>query len=142
MPDESTPPETGKRRAPQKKMSADDRARLLEILKLPSARVNGKIDAPAVAALTGLSYQQVIAVIRKDRYLHAQVAEANPDSVATSEADAMDAPAHAAPGGMFISNEDFERAQALFRQQKKLDKGRLGGTRHGRKDGRTGGPPG
>jgi len=56
MPDESTPPETGKRRAPQKKMSADDRARLLEILKLPSARVNGKIDAPAVAGLAGLSY--------------------------------------------------------------------------------------
>lgn len=121
MPDESTPTEPGKRRAPQKKMSDDDKAKLAEILKLPVARVNGKIDIPSVAALTGFSYQQIYGFIRSDRYWHAQLAEVDGGKLQASEANHVDGDPPADPNaGILMTPTQFSEYQAMIRQQRKM----------------------
>lgn len=109
-----------KRRTPQKKMTDEDKATLIEILKRPDARVDGKIHIPTIAAMTGLTYNQITRVVDSDPYFKAQKGEVNPGKVVPTEADLIDPPASLVPMGVTISQDDFERMRALFRQQKKM----------------------
>lgn len=108
----------GRRRKPQRKLTDADRAALLEVLKRADIRVEGKIDLPMVAKLTGLTYGQVYNFVRSDRYWHAQVAEADVGKLEKDEAELMDS--DEPPTGVVISNAQFDQYQALIRQGKKM----------------------
>lgn len=119
MPENESPaPAPERRRAAQRKLTAADKAALVEVLKRPDVRVDGKIDVKTVATLTGLSYGQVYAFVRSDRYWHAQVAEADPGRIAPSEIDQIDAPAAAHP--VLLTDGQISEYQSLLRQQKKM----------------------
>lgn len=110
-----------RRRAPQKKMTDADKATLVEILKRPDVRVDGKIHIQTVADLTGLSYQQVYGFVRSNRYWAAQVAEATPDKLVPTEADQIDSDPLTDPAtGVTISNAQFEEYRAMIRQNRKM----------------------
>jgi hypothetical protein len=119
---EEKPPEAitndGKRRRThQRKLTDADKVALIEVLKRPDVRVNGKLDVTTVARMTGLSYGQVYAFIRSDRYWHAQVAEADVGKIVATENEQIDT---AIPVGITISNAQFEEYRALIRQNKKM----------------------
>lgn len=121
MPDESTTPESPKRRVPQKKLSDEDKAKLLEILKSPAARVNDKIDIPSIAALTGISYAQIYNFIRSDRFWHSQVAEVDGGKLQATENVQVDSDPPADPNaGVLVSPTQFAEYQAMIRQQRKM----------------------
>lgn len=109
-----------RRRAPQKKMTAEDKAALLEMLKRPDVRVDGKVDIPTVARMTGLSYQAVYGFIRSDRYWHAQVNEVDVGKLAVTEANLVDSDSADPPTGVTVSNAQFEEYRAMIRQQHKM----------------------
>lgn len=120
MSGEPEPGESGKpARKQQTKLTADDRAKIEELCRRPDIRKeNGELDVPAIARISGATYQQVIGVVRKNKYLHAQVAEVNPDSVKATEADLIDG--ELPPGGIFITDDQLKEYQALIRQNKRM----------------------
>lgn len=106
------------RRARQKKLSEDDKKALLEVLKRPDVRVDGKIDVGIVAKMTGLTYGCVYSFIRSDSYWHAQVGEADVSKITPTDADLVD-PGEP-PTGITISNAQMEEYRALVRQNRKM----------------------
>lgn len=108
---------SGQRRA-QRKLSAEDKTALAEILKRDDVRVDGKIHIPTVVKMTGLSYGQIYSFVRSDRYLHAQVGEADVSKLATSESDLVDN--DEIPTSVTISNQQFDEYRALIRQNRKM----------------------
>lgn len=117
MSDESAQPV--KRRARQNKMTEDDKAKLLEILKRDDVRMNGKLHLPTVANLTGLTYAQVYGFVRAQPYWAAQVGEANPGKLIPSEADQVDNDDETETG-ITISDAQFREYQAMIRQNRKM----------------------
>lgn len=93
MPDETfqggTMPQPSTR-APQKRLSDKDRAVLLELLKRPDVRVDGKIHVATVCRLTGISPGTIYSFLRSDRYLQAQLKDVTPDKLVPDEADQID----------------------------------------------------
>lgn len=119
---EDQPPaaaETRKPRAYQKKLTDADRDALRAILRRPEARVNGRIHVATVCRLTGLSQAVVYSFMRREPYFHAEVAESNPGTVAPTE-DELINPKHSPPPGIMMSPDDFAKAQAILRQQRKM----------------------
>lgn len=108
-----------RKRTPQRKMTDADKKTLAEILQREDVKVDGKIHIPTVEKLTGLTYQTIYGFIKKLPYLAAQLAEANPGKLVPTEAEIIDPP-EPPSNTVTVSREEFERAQALFRQQKKM----------------------
>lgn len=132
VPDETPPAETGeqttKRRACQKRMTEADIAQLNDLLKRPECRVDGKIHIATVCRLTGLTYNQVRKFISKDPYVEAQLGNVEPDKIVPQESELIN-PTNQPPAGVLMSPQDFAKAQALLRQQRKMvakDWGALG----------------
>lgn len=106
-----------RRRRAQQKLTDAGKAALIEILKRPDVRVDGKIDVTTVAKISGLSYGQVYGFIRSDRYWHAQVGEADVGKLEPTEADQADSEPSV---GVTVSNAQFEEYRALIRQNRKM----------------------
>lgn len=117
---DAMPPEK-KRRAPQRKLTDADKSVLIEILKRPDVRVDGKIDIPTIAKLTGFTYAAVYGFISSDRFLHAQLAEVDSGKLIPAESDLIDSnPPADPPTGITISNAQFEEYRSMIRQQRKM----------------------
>lgn len=101
-------------------MTDDDKVRLRELLLRPDMRVNGKISVSMAMKMTGLSYNAIMGFMRRDPYLHAQVAEANPGKLVPEENELIDAAVPAVQGGMMITKDEWDKAQAVLRQQRKM----------------------
>lgn len=113
------PEETTSTRKPRKRLSAESRAQLIELFKREDLRTaQGKLDIPTIAKLTGASYQQVLYAARGDPYWHSQVSESDPSKQEPDETDLIDPPKP--PGGVFITDDDFAKYQAILRQQQKM----------------------
>lgn len=118
---DDAPPETpGTRRRPHKKMTDADKAILADILRRPDVLVEGKIHIRTVEKITGLSYQQIYGFIQNDRYLAAQLAQADPGRLVPGEEDQIDGNGTEPPTGVMVSNSQFEEYRALIRQSKKM----------------------
>jgi hypothetical protein len=118
MADEPQAPEERPKRRAHLKMTEADKALLKSVLLRPDARVDGKIHVPTIARLTGLTDTQVRSFMKHDTYWRAQQAEVNPDTVVPSESELINAPAQ--PPGIIMSPDDFAKAQAILRQQRKM----------------------
>lgn len=109
---------TKRRRAPQQKLTAADKAALVEVLKRPDVRIDGKISVPLVETLTGLSYGCIYNFLRSARYWHAQVGEADAGKLVPAEADQIDS--DNIPTSVAISTAQFEEYRAMIRQNRKM----------------------
>ncbi len=122
---EETPPAAnpngdGPRRRPQRKLSAEDKAALVEVLQRPDVKVGGKIHIPTVQKLTGLSYGCIYNFIRADSYWHAQASEADASKLVPDEGGVVDRPP--LPPGVTLTDAQFREYQALIRQNEKFVK--------------------
>jgi hypothetical protein len=123
---ENQPPPVGEPpkdvRKPRKLLSEEDKKALLAILQRPDVRVDGKIHTATVCRLTGLSASTIYTFLKSDRYLNAQLAEVNPDTVQTTEVELIDRDeAPTLPlSAVNFQEKDLEEARALHNQELKV----------------------
>lgn len=109
-------------------MGDADIAQLNDLLKRPECRVDGKIHIATICRLTGLTYNQVRRFIARDPYVEAQLGNIVPEKIVPNESELIN-PTNQPPAGVLMSPQDFAKAQALLRQQRKMvakDWGALG----------------
>lgn len=116
------PSATEPRRAPQKKLTEADKLAIIETCRREDVKKpDGSIDISLVARLTGKSYGCVERLVGRDPYLRTLRAEANPEKLIPRESELIDTPR--APQGIIVTQEEFDRAQALLRQQRIMTAG-------------------
>lgn len=78
-------------RAAQRKMTPEDRERIIELLKREDLRgPEGKLQLSVICRLTGLSYNQITKFVDGDSYWKAQKREVNPGLAVPTEIDLID----------------------------------------------------
>lgn len=123
MPDENTSPPAAEkpRRKSQDKMGEEQKKELRELCMRPDLRLNGKIHIPTLEKVTGFSYGKIYGFINNDKYLNAQLADANANNLVPVEGDAIDGDMPKLPPGMIhVTKEQFDEYEKLMRQNRKM----------------------
>lgn len=101
------------RRAPQRKMSDEEKSQIRDTLARPDVNYNISV----CSQLLGLNYGAVESFVRRDPHLAAMIPEKSAEPMVPSESDIIDRPP-LPPDAVLLSASEFEQYQKLMRQSR------------------------